>query len=153
MYFPDSSSQRDLCCYILPLTVTHAERNGCSKATTCCLPRQTRSLNALIQCNNLVQWVSEPQLLARGNRTVNAHGAAVKGTWLCEVYWLSTSHLLRRSHDARICELANSAFLPCWHNVSTQPSGRSYDHLLVAGPTLKPRSFEAVAPEHHSFTL
>jgi len=100
-----------------------------------------------------MQQVSEPQLLARSNRVVHVHGAAVKGTRLCEVYWLSTSHLLGESQDAGICELANSAFLPCWHNVWTWPSGKSNDHLLVAGTMLKPRSFEAVAPEHQDFTL
>ena len=117
------------------------------------LPRQTKSLNALIQCYNLIQQVSEPQLLARSNRAVHVHGAAVKGTQLCKVYWLSSSHLLGGSQDAGICELANSAFLPCWHNIWTQPSGKSYDHLLVAGPMLKPRSFEVVAPELQGFTL
>lgn len=34
VYFPDSSSQWDLCYHILPLTLTHAEQNGCHNAIT-----------------------------------------------------------------------------------------------------------------------
>lgn len=30
---------------------------------------------------------------------------------------------------------------------------KSYDHLLVAGPTLEPRSCEAVGPEYQGFML
>ena len=45
-----------------------------------------------------------------------------------------------------ICELANSAFLSCWHNVWTEPSGKSHVHLLVAGPMPKQRSSEVIAP-------
>lgn len=115
-------------------------------------PRKTKALNALIRCYNLVQQVSEPQLPARSERAVHVLGAAVKGTRLREVYWFSTSHLLGGSQGAGICELANSAFLPCWHNVRMLPSGKPYDHLF-AGPVLEPKSFEAVSPRHQGFTL
>lgn len=109
-------------------------------------PGRQKSLNALIQCYNLIQQGSEPQLPARSNRAVHVHGVAVKGTCLCEVYWLSTSHLLGWSQNAGIWELANSAFLPCWHNVWTWSTGEPYNHLLFAGPMFKPRSYKAVAP-------
>lgn len=81
------------------------------------LPRQTNPQNAEIQCYKLIQQVAQPLLLARSNRAADVRRAAVKGTHLCEVYWLSTSCFLGGSQDAGICELASSAFLPCWHDV------------------------------------
>lgn len=110
------------------------------------LPRQTKSLHALVQCYNVNKQVSKPQLPTRSNGAPQVRGAAVQGTQLWHIYWIFTSHLLAGSQSTRTCDLANSVFLPYWHKVWTRPLGKSYDHFLVGSPVAQAQIFWRCCP-------